>query len=51
MKKILSALLLCSALCGCEDFLDSENLTKKDTSNYPETTSDADQVSIRLSDV
>lgn len=44
MKKILSALLLCSALCGCEDFLDSENLTKKDTSNYPETTSDADQL-------
>ncbi len=32
------------SLSGCEDFLDSENLTKKDTSNYPQTPEDADQL-------
>ncbi len=29
---------------SCEDFLDTSNLTKKDTSNYPQTATDADQM-------
>ena len=29
---------------GCENFLDTENLTQKNTSNYPETLTDAEQV-------
>ena len=47
MNKIISiitVLLLATTLTGCEDFLDSENLTKKDTSNYPQTPADADQL-------
>lgn len=31
-------------LMSCEDFLDTKNLTKKDTSNYPETVTDAEQM-------
>ena len=30
-------------LCGCNDFLDSEDLTKKDNSNFPKTETDAGQ--------
>jgi len=44
MKKIFSiftAILLVLGLTGCENFLDSQNLTKKDTSNYPQTPDDA----------
>lgn len=44
MKKILSILLIACTLCGCEDFLDTESLTKKDTGNYPKTGKDAIQV-------
>ena len=44
MKKILSILLLSCLLWGCEDFLDTESKTKKDTSNFPETAADADQL-------
>ncbi len=44
MKKILSILLLSCLLCSCEDFLDTESKTKKDTSNFPETAADADQL-------
>lgn len=44
MKKIFSALLLVCMLWSCEDFLDTENKTKKDTGNYPETAADADQL-------
>lgn len=47
MKRIymmLLAVLSLISLTGCEDFLDSENLTKKDTSNYPQTPQDADQL-------
>jgi len=29
---------------GCENFLDTQNLTEKDTSNYPQTLTDAEQV-------
>lgn len=31
-------------LMSCEDFLDTTNYTKKDTSNYPETVTDAEQM-------
>ena len=47
MKKIFSiftAILLVLGLTGCENFLDSQNLTKKDTSNYPQTPDDAEQL-------
>ena len=45
MKKLLY-ILTASALLftSCEDFLDTKNLTKKDTSNYPETVGDAEQM-------
>ena len=47
MNKIFTiflSLTLALGFTSCEDFLDSENLTKKDTSNYPQTPSDADQL-------
>lgn len=47
MNKIKSIILLLAVALtatSCEDFLDSENLTKKDTSNYPQTAADADQL-------
>lgn len=47
MNKIFAILLSIAAtfsLTSCEDFLDSENLTKKDTSNYPQTPEDAEQL-------
>ncbi|MDR2927962.1 MAG: RagB/SusD family nutrient uptake outer membrane protein [Cytophagaceae bacterium] len=36
MKKILIFLLAAIAMYSCDDFLNTENLTKKDTGNYPE---------------
>ena len=44
MKKILYLFLISSLLVSCEDFLDTTNLTKKDTSNYPRSTSDASEL-------
>ncbi len=46
MKNLL---YICVAACSlflmsCEDFLDTKNLTKKDTSNYPQTVTDAQQM-------
>lgn len=42
MKKIYIYLaLFMFLLSSCESFLDTENLTKKDTSNYPESAEDA----------
>lgn len=38
---VIAASLL---LMSCEDFLDTTNYTKKDTSNYPETVTDAKQM-------
>jgi len=35
MKKIIFLLLATCTLVSCEDFLDSENLVQKNTSNYP----------------
>ncbi|MDE6467389.1 MAG: RagB/SusD family nutrient uptake outer membrane protein, partial [Muribaculaceae bacterium] len=47
MKTIYSICLALAALLtlsSCEDFLDSTSKTKKDTSNYPRTEADADQL-------
>lgn len=47
MKKLFSIftiILLLAGVTGCEDFLDTENLTKKDTSNFPHSPEDADQL-------
>lgn len=42
MKKIGIYLLVALLFSGCEDFLDTENLTKKDNSNFPESSADAE---------
>lgn len=47
MKRILSILAIIVAgfsFSACENFLDTENLIKKDTSNFPQTQSDVDQM-------
>jgi starch-binding outer membrane protein, SusD/RagB family len=46
MKKIAYVYIVAASLLlmSCEDFLDTKNYTKKDTSNYPETVTDAEQV-------
>ena len=47
MKKtaiLLTILCAIFSLTSCEDFLDTENLTKKDTSNFPRSAEDADQL-------
>ena len=44
MKKILSLLITGFLFVGCSDFLDSENYTKKTTSNWPKNVDDAEQV-------
>lgn len=46
MKKIIYMTLGLAALfcTSCENFLDTEDLTHKNTSNYPQTLSDAQQV-------
>ena len=38
------ALCLIGGLCACDDFLDTDNLTKKDTSNFPVNETDATQM-------
>jgi len=42
-KYVLLSAAATIMLCGCNDFLDSENLTKKDNSNFPKTEADAEQ--------
>jgi hypothetical protein len=44
MKKIAIVFAVTALLTGCEDFLDTVNRTKKDTSNYPATSAEAYQV-------
>ncbi|WP_321369311.1 RagB/SusD family nutrient uptake outer membrane protein [uncultured Draconibacterium sp.] len=46
MKNLLYILVFATSLLlmSCEDFLDTTNYTKKDTSNYPETVTDAEQM-------
>lgn len=41
MKKTLIYSLLILALSSCENFLDTENLVKKDNNNFPKTEADA----------
>lgn len=41
MKRLI-IILFALLLVGCEDFLDTENLTKKDSSNYPRTPDEAE---------
>ncbi|WP_018667591.1 RagB/SusD family nutrient uptake outer membrane protein [Bacteroides gallinarum] len=42
MKKILIYFLVLLTFSNCEDFLDTENLVKKDNSNFPQTAADAE---------
>ncbi|MDR0431396.1 MAG: RagB/SusD family nutrient uptake outer membrane protein [Tannerellaceae bacterium] len=44
MKKILFFTVAALMFMGCESFLDTENLTKKDTTNFPSTFEDANQM-------
>ena len=46
MKKIIYLAVTAATVLftGCESFLDTENLTQKNTSNYPKTVVDAQQV-------
>ena len=48
MKKnilyLIAASLCVMFLAGCDDFLDTQNLTKKDTSNFPANETDATQM-------
>ena len=48
MKKnllyVICAICVVCGLCACDDFLDTDNLTKKDTSNFPVSESDAVQM-------
>ncbi len=48
MKKIITQLvtagLLLFAFAGCESFLDTESFTKKNTSNFPTTEDEAEQM-------
>lgn len=40
MKNIFWSLCLGVCLCGCEDFLDTENFTQKNTGNFPQSVTD-----------
>lgn len=40
-KPLFAALLLLFVMAGCEDFLDTESYTKKNTSNFPTTEEEA----------
>ena len=42
MKKIWIYSIIALLLSGCENFLDTENLTKKDNSNFPKSAADAE---------
>lgn len=44
MKNILLLIILAFAFASCEDFLDSESYTKKNTGNYPQSADDAIQM-------
>lgn len=44
MKKLLYLVAASLLFASCEDFLDSKNYTMKDTSNFPETIEDAQQM-------
>ncbi|MDR0865589.1 MAG: RagB/SusD family nutrient uptake outer membrane protein [Candidatus Symbiothrix sp.] len=44
MKKIVYIIIAALVCVSCEDFLDSENLVGKDSTNFPKTADDADQM-------
>lgn len=44
MKKLIYIILAAFLSTGCEDFLDSNNKTGKDSSNFPRTENDASQL-------
>ena len=44
MKKIIYLFTLAIIFASCEDFLDTKDLTRKNTSNFPETVEDAEQM-------
>jgi len=44
MKKIIFFVATALLCMSCENFLDTENLTKKDTTNFPKSAEDADQM-------
>ena len=46
--KNLFCFLFTFLLVGCENFLDTENLIKKDTSNFPKTEEDANQALVGI---
>jgi starch-binding outer membrane protein, SusD/RagB family len=43
IKYILFSSLMVFLMSGCNDFLDTDNLTKKDNSNFPKTKTDAEE--------
>jgi hypothetical protein len=43
VRYILLAVFSAMILSGCDDFLSTDNLTKKDNSNFPKTEADAEQ--------
>lgn len=44
MKRIIYILAALFLFSGCESFLDTESFTKKNTSNFPATQDDAEQM-------
>ena len=42
--QLICAICVICGVCACEDFLDTDNLTKKDTSNFPINETDAIQM-------
>jgi hypothetical protein len=44
MKNLIYIIISIVLFAGCEDFLDTKNLTQKTTENFPETESDADEM-------
>lgn len=50
MKKIFMVALTIGLLTGCNDFLDTENLTKKNSSNFPRTEEDVQKSLVGIYD-
>ena len=42
--QLICAICVICGICACEDFLDTDNLTMKDTSNFPINETDATQM-------
>ncbi len=48
MKKIFFIISAALLLCSCNDFLDTENLTKKTTANFPGTEKEANEMLVAI---